>query len=249
MNMLVSIITASYNSEATIASNLCSIKEQTYPIIEHIIIDGASTDSTLSILQKNNFNGPLISEPDKGIYDAMNKGIKLAKGDIIGILNSDDIYANNSIIEKVVELFNSQKCDAVYGDLDYVNALDISKVKRRWKAGTFKKADFLYGWMPPHPTFFVRKTVYEQYGKFNLNVYTAADYELMLRFIYRFGIKVAYLQEVMVKMRTGGASNQSIKNRLLANKGDRMAWEINGLKPYWFTLFAKPLRKITQFIR
>lgn len=246
--MLVSIITATYNSEATITSNLSSIKEQTHPFIEHIIIDGASNDNTLAIIKDQSPSAKIFSEKDNGIYDAMNKGIALATGDIIGILNSDDLYMNNSIIEKVVKLFEQENCDAVYGDLIYVDANDTSKIKRRWKAGSFIKNDFLYGWMPPHPTFFVKKEVYEKYGKFNLSVFTAADYELMLRFVYKYGIKVAYLQEIMVKMRTGGASNESITNRLLANKGDRMAWKINDLKPFWFTLMAKPLRKITQFI-
>ena len=246
--MLVSIITATYNSKATITSNLSSIKEQTHPFIEHIIIDGASNDNTLSIIKDQSPSAKIFSEKDNGIYDAMNKGIALATGDIIGILNSDDLYMNNSIIEKVVKLFEQENCDAVYGDLIYVDANDTSKIKRRWKAGSFIKNDFLYGWMPPHPTFFVKKEVYEKYGKFNLSVFTAADYELMLRFVYKYGIKVAYLQEIMVKMRTGGASNESIANRLLANKGDRMAWKINDLKPFWFTLMAKPLRKITQFI-
>ncbi|MEI6265382.1 MAG: glycosyltransferase family 2 protein [Sphingobacteriia bacterium] len=247
--MKVSIITATYNSAATIADCLASVKNQTYQNIEHIIIDGGSSDNTLAHLKQNNFSGKLISGNDNGIYDAMNKGIDLASGDIIGILNSDDLYANETIIQQLVALFETSNAAAIYGDLEYVDAKDISLVKRRWIAGPCNKKEFLYGWMPPHPTFFVKAELYKQYGKFNLNVYTAADYELMLRFIYRFGIKVAYLQEVMVKMRIGGVSNQSIKNRLLANKGDRMAWEINGLKPYWFTLFAKPLRKITQFIR
>ncbi len=247
--MKVSIITATYNSAATIAHCLASVKNQSYQNIEHIIIDGGSTDHTLSIVKQNEFSGKLISEKDNGIYDAMNKGIDLATGDIIGILNSDDLYASDSIIQQLVALFETSQSDAIYGDLEYVDAVDTQKITRKWNAGQFTPKAFLYGWMPPHPTFFVKAELYKQYGKFNLNVYTAADYELMLRFIYRFGIKVAYLQEVMVKMRTGGVSNQSIKNRLLANKGDRMAWEINGLKPYWFTLFAKPLRKITQFIR
>lgn len=247
--MKVSIITATYNSAATIAHCLASVKNQTYQNIEHIIIDGGSTDNTLDIIQQNEFSGKLISEKDKGIYDAMNKGIDLATGAIIGILNSDDLYASETIIQQLIDLFEISNSDAIYGNLEYVDASDTQKITRKWNAGPFTQKAFLYGWMPPHPTFFVKAELYQQYGKFNLNVYTAADYELMLRFIYRFGIKVAYLQEVMVKMRTGGASNQSIKNRLLANKGDRMAWEINGLKPYWFTLFAKPIRKITQFIR
>ncbi len=246
--MLVSIITATFNSEATIADCLQSVSNQTYQHIEHIIIDGRSTDNTLTIIEQHQFKGKLVSEKDNGIYDAMNKGITNSKGDIIGILNSDDLYMNNSIIEKVVKLFEQENCDAVYGDLIYVDGHDGTTIKRHWKAGSFKKNDFLYGWMPPHPTFFVKKEVYEKFGIFNLSVFTAADYELMLRFVYKYGIKVAYLQEIMVKMRTGGASNESISNRLLANKGDRMAWRINGLKPYWFTLIAKPLRKITQFI-
>lgn len=247
--MKVSIITATYNSAATIAHCMASVKNQTYQNIEHIIVDGGSTDHTLTIIQQNEFSGKLISEKDNGIYDAMNKGIDLATGAIIGILNSDDVYASNQIIEKLVQLFESSKADAIYGNLEYVDSVNTQKITRKWSAGPFSKKAFLFGWMPPHPTFFVKKELYLQYGKFNLNLYTAADYELMLRFMYKFAIKVAYLQEVMVKMRTGGASNQSIKNRLLANKGDRMAWEINGLKPYWFTLFAKPFRKITQFIR
>jgi glycosyltransferase len=247
--MKVSIITATYNSAATIADCLESVNNQTYQNIEHIIIDGGSTDDTLAIIQEKGFKGKFISEKDKGIYDAMNKGIDLVTGDIVGILNSDDLYANNTIVEDLVTLFETSKADAIYGDLEYIDTINTQKITRKWKAGHYSPKAFLYGWMPPHPTFFVKATLYQQYGKFNLNLFTAADYELMLRFIYRFGIKVAYLQQIMVKMRTGGASNQSIKNRLLANKGDRMAWEINGLQPYWFTLFAKPIRKITQFIR
>lgn len=246
--MLVSIITATYNSAATITDTLHSVHSQTHPAIEHLIIDGASSDNTLSIVQSAPGQCRIHSEKDRGIYDAMNKGIAMANGDIIGILNSDDMYTHPLVIEKVVELFEREGCDAVYGDLIYVDAADTAVIKRKWVAGPCSPNSFLYGWMPPHPTFFVKKSVYEQYGSFNLNLFTAADYELMLRFLYRYGIKVAYLQEVMVKMRTGGASNQSIRNRILANKGDRMAWKINGLKPYWFTLYAKPIRKITQFI-
>jgi glycosyltransferase len=246
--MLVSIITATYNSAATITDTLHSVHSQTHPAIEHLIIDGASSDNTLEIIQRGPGRYRIHSEKDKGIYDAMNKGIAMANGDIIGILNSDDMYSHSQIIQKVVELFEQEGCDAVYGDLIYVDAADTAVVKRKWVAGSYSPNSFLYGWMPPHPTFFVKKSVYEQFGGFNLNLFTAADYELMLRFLYRYGIKVAYLQEVMVKMRTGGASNQSIRNRILANKGDRMAWKINGLKPYWFTLYAKPIRKITQFI-
>lgn len=246
--MKVSIITATYNSAATVLDTLQSVQSQTWQQLEHIVVDGASTDDTLRLLELGKHRGPFVSEPDKGIYDAMNKGIQLASGEIIGILNSDDVYADPTIIEKVVKLFEETGADAVYGDLWYVDAGDMNNVKRKWVAGSYRREGFLYGWMPPHPTFFVRKSVYQRYGLFNLNMYTAADYELMLRFLYKYQIPAAYLPEVMVKMRVGGASNQSLKNRLLANKGDRMAWKVNGLKPYWFTVTLKPIRKITQFI-
>ena len=246
--MKVSIITATYNSAATVLDTLKSVQSQTWQELEHIVVDGASTDDTLRLLEAGKHRGPFVSEPDKGIYDAMNKGIQIASGEIVGILNSDDVYANPTIIEKVVQLFEQTGADAVYGDLWYVDAADMQRVKRKWVAGSYRREAFLYGWMPPHPTFFVRKSVYEQYGLFNLDMYTAADYELMLRFLYKYQIPAAYLPEVMVKMRVGGASNQSLKNRLLANKGDRLAWRVNGLKPYWFTVTLKPIRKITQFI-
>jgi len=244
----VSIITATFNSAATVLDTLKSVQSQTWQELEHIVVDGASIDDTLRLLEAGKHRGPFVSEPDKGIYDAMNKGIQMASGEIVGILNSDDVYANPTIIEKVVQLFEQTGADAVYGDLWYVDAADMQRVKRKWVAGSYSRESFLYGWMPPHPTFFVRKSVYAQYGSFNLDMYTAADYELMLRFLYKYQIPAAYLPEVMVKMRVGGASNQSLKNRLLANKGDRLAWKVNGLKPYWFTVTLKPIRKITQFI-
>lgn len=246
--MKVSIITATFNSAATVLDTLKSVQSQTWQELEHIVVDGASIDDTLRLLEAGKHRGPFVSEPDKGIYDAMNKGIQMASGEIVGILNSDDVYANPTIIEKVVQLFEQTGADAVYGDLWYVDAADMQRVTRKWVAGSYRREAFLYGWMPPHPTFFVRKSVYVQYGLFNLDMYTAADYELMLRFLYKYQIPAAYLPEVMVKMRVGGASNQSLKNRLLANKGDRLAWKVNGLKPYWFTVTLKPIRKITQFI-
>lgn len=246
--MKVSIITACFNSAKTIATTLESVKSQDFLNIEHLIIDGNSTDETLDVIHKSGANCIVHSESDHGIYDAMNKGIILSTGDIIGILNSDDFYANSSIISKVVERFEQENCDALYGDLVYVDANDTTRITRKWISGRYSKQNFLFGWMPPHPTFFVKKEVYLQYGLFNLNMRTAADYEMMLRLLYKFNIKVAYLQEILVKMRAGGVSNISLKNRFLANKSDRMAWKVNGLKPFWFTLTFKPLRKIVQFI-
>ena len=245
--MKVSIITATYNSAITIADSIRSVQQQSYQNIEHIIVDAVSEDDTLTIVNAMH-HGVLVSEKDKGIYDAMNKGIALANGEIIGILNSDDYYADDSIIEKVVRLFEATDCDAVYGDLLYIDADDASKIKRKWIAGKHSKQSFLFGWMPPHPTFFVKKNIYDQHGVFNLQLGSAADYELMLRMIYKQGIKVSYLNEVIVKMRTGGVSNKNLQNRLLANKNDKKAWLINDLKPYWFTIILKPMRKIVQFI-
>ncbi len=246
--MKVSIITACYNSAATIGTTVQSVTAQQYPHIEHLLIDGLSTDDTLAVAAAAGHQGPVYSEKDKGIYDAMNKGIARATGDIIAILNSDDFYAHPQVISEVVALFQQQQCDTVYGDLWYVHPLETSKVLRKWHSGAYHRAQFLNGWMPPHPTFFVHKRLYEQWGHFHLGLGSAADYELMLRFLYKHGASAAYLPNVLVHMRAGGASNQSIANRLAANKNDRKAWAINGLQPRFYTLFLKPLRKVTQFL-
>jgi glycosyltransferase len=246
--MKISIITATYNSSATIEDTLESVRTQHYSQIEHLIIDGQSKDDTLGIVKKYPHISQCISEKDKGIYDAMNKGIQMATGDIIGMLNSDDFYAGNQVLEKVAKAFIDTGCDAVYGDLQYVDAQNTDRIVRLWKSGNYQPGDFKWGWMPPHPTFFVRKELYEQFGNFNLHMKTAADYELMLRFIHKNSIRLAYIPEVLVKMRTGGASNNSLASRLRANQEDKQAWVINDLQPYWFTLYLKPLRKITQFI-
>ena len=246
--MKVSIITATYNSAATIKDTFLSVKQQTYKNLEHIIVDGASTDNTLNLLQHLGHTGPLFSEKDNGIYDAMNKGLSIATGDIIGILNSDDFYPNENVIEKVVKTMTATGCDAVYGDLVYVDPLHATKVLRKWIAGNYTKKQFYNGWMPPHPTFFVKREVYEKFGNFNLQFKSSSDYELLLRFMFLNEIKVKYLPGVLVHMRAGGHSNRSLKNRLAAHKEDYMAWSANGLSPRWYTLAMKPLRKIKQYV-
>ena len=246
--MLISILTPSFNSAATIQHTLDAVAVQSYRNKEHLIIDGGSTDQTVEILSHSSFGGRYITEPDKGIYDAMNKGIRLAQGEIIGILNADDFYPHPRVLEKVMQAFTDQDCDAVYGDLHYVDAADTDRIVRYWRSGSYTPNAFTWGWMPPHPTFFVRRSVYEKYGLFNLDLGTAADYELMLRFIHRHRISLAYIPEVLVNMRTGGASNSNLTARLKANRMDRKAWEVNGLEPYWFTTYLKPLRKLTQFV-
>lgn len=244
----ISIVTIAYNSENTIEDTIKSVVSQDYPNLEYIIIDGASKDNTMEIVNRYKEKiSIIVSEPDKGIYDAMNKGVSLATGDIVGILNSDDFYANNHVISSIAKAIGNN--DAIYADLVYVSQENTNKIIRKWVSGSYKEGAFKKGWMPPHPTFFLRKKIYEQYGTYNLQLKSAADYELMLRMIHKHKIKVTYLSEIITKMRVGGQSNASLKNRIAANKEDRLAWKINGLTPGPLTLTMKPLRKISQFIK
>lgn len=248
--MKVSIITIAYNSAATIEDTIRSVASQNYHDIEYIIVDGASKDNTLNIVKSFGTKiSKLVSEKDKGIYDAMNKGVMLATGDIIGILNSDDFYADDFVISDVVKEFQKTSCDGLYADLVYVNRELSDKVVRTWKAGDYRHGQFLSGWMPPHPTFFVKKNCYEKYGTYTLELRSAADYELMLRFIHKHQIPLTYLPRVITKMRTGGQSNVSIMNRIKANMEDRKAWKMNGLHPNFMTLTRKPVSKILQFLK
>jgi len=244
----ISIITAVLNGIRTIRDCIGSVKGQVYPA-EHVIIDGNSTDGTLDVISECCPSlEKVVSEPDRGIYDAMNKGVRLATGDVIGILNADDIYAHSNVLAKVARVFADERFDACYGDLDYVDPVDTVRVLRSWRAGAFNQKSFYWGWMPPHPTLFVRRKVYEKYGDFKLDMGSAADYELMLRFIVKREIRVGYIPEVLVNMRYGGVSTLTLRNRIAANRMDRRAWEVNGLRPYPWTLWVKPLRKIGQFL-
>lgn len=226
-----------------------SVNDQTYHNIDHVFIDGGSTDSTLEKIEKHSLREKaVISEKDNGIYDAMNKGLNKASGDVIAILNSDDFYADENVVSEVVNLFENGGADAVYADLDYISQTDSSKVIREWRSGKYDDDKFKWGWMPPHPTLFVKKEVYKRYGKFNTDFKSAADYEIMLRFIHKNKIKLGYLPRVTVKMRVGGLSNSSFKHRLFANMEDRKAWKVNNIKPYFFTLIFKPLRKLSQYL-
>lgn len=248
MNPKISIITICYNAEKYIESAIKSFQTQDYLNKEYIIIDGKSTDSTINILNTyNDLFDVVISEPDNGLYDALNKGINLASGDVIGILHADDLFFNEKTLSSVANHFNQNQVDALYGDLQYV--LSDGKTKyRRWISGPYKKNLFRKGWMPPHPTFYVKKEVFQKYGLYNTKFKLAADYELMLRFIEKNKIKVTYLPQFLSLMRVGGASNASLKNRLTANKEDYLAWKINGLNPPFGLRIIKPLRKIFQFI-
>ena len=246
--MKVSIITIAYNSGKSIADAIDSVLGQTYPNIEYIVVDGQSKDDTMDIVRS--FGTRItkhISEPDKGIYDALNKGIRLAEGEVVGFLHSDDIFAGPDVIADAVALFSEKQTDSIYGDLQYVYKNDTSRVFRNWKAGSFSMQKLRFGWMPPHPTFYVKKQVYDQYGLFNTDFRIAADYENMLRFLGKHRISTAYLPRVMVKMRVGGASNRSLKNIIQKSSEDLRAMKINNFGNI-ITLAGKNFRKLNQFL-
>jgi glycosyltransferase involved in cell wall biosynthesis len=244
----VSIITVCYNSAETIEATIRSVIAQDYKHIEYIVIDGRSTDHTLEIINcyKKSI-AVVVSEKDEGIYFAINKGLALATGDIVAILHADDFYADNSIISTVVQAFQTKKVDAVYGDLQYIDRFQAAKVIRNWQAGAYDTDLFLKGWMPPHPSFFVKNSCYKMYGFYNTMLRSSADYELMLRLLYKHRCSVFYIPEVLVKMRVGGQSNKSILNRIHANREDKKAWKLNDLKPHWLTFIRKPLSKLKQW--
>jgi glycosyltransferase involved in cell wall biosynthesis len=246
----ISVVTVCFNSEKTIEDTIKSVVSQDYPNVEYIIIDGLSSDSTLEIIDRYRDKiSKLLSEKDKGIYDAINKGVKLATGEVVAILNSDDLYADSKVLSRVMNLFLGSGAGAVYGDLEYVSREDVSRVSRYWRSGQYHEGRFLKGWMPPHPAFFLRRSCYESHGYFHTDFKTSADYELMLRMIHVKGVRPAYLPGVLVKMREGGQSNVSLKNRIEANREDHRAWMLNGIQPGRFTLLRKPLSKLNQFFR
>jgi len=228
--MKISIITATYNSAATIASCISSVNNQTYPDIEHIIIDGASKDNTIQLIDsQQNRVKKRISESDNGIYDAMNKGISIATGEIVAILNSDDIYFDNFAIERVMEIFKTTQTDCVYADLFYVDRVNTNKVVRYWKTNEYKLGAFNKGWHPGHPSFFLKNQIYKQYGDFDLSFVLAADFELMLRMLEKYRISSTYLPLPLVKMRLGGATNKSLVNIYNQNIECIRAFKKNGL--------------------
>lgn len=244
--MKVSVITATYNSEDYVQENIDSVFSQTYNNVEHIVVDGKSTDKTLNILKENEHKiAKWTSEPDNGIYDAMNKGINFATGEVIAFLNSDDFYADGKVIEKVVNVFKNNNVDSVYGDLVYVSKKSERRV-RSWNSGEYSNGIMEKGWMPPHPTFFVKKEIFDKFGFFYTNFKISADYELMLRFLHKHRISTYYIPEVLVKMRTGGESNR-VRNYISKYKEDYEAMKINNIKLPFYCLLNKSLSKIPQF--
>ena len=248
--MKISVITVCYNAADTIAETLESVAAQHYPDIEHIVIDGSSTDGTLKIVERYaNKIAHVLSEPDGGVYDAMNKGLALASGDVVGFLNADDVYMHADVLASVAATMADPDIDACYADLLYVDRVQATRVVRQWTSRDYTSGLFEKGWMPAHPTFFVRKSVYEKLGGFNLRYRLQADFELALRLIRIHGIRTHYVPDVWVRMRMGGMSNNSIRNMIRGNLEAYAACRANGLSvPPWFIL-TKVLSRIPQFIR
>lgn len=241
----ISIVTVCFNSAETIRETIESVLSQDYPNIEYIIVDGLSTDSTLEVVKEYGDKiTKVISERDRGLYDAMNKGIDLSSGDIIGILNSDDLYADRSILSRVAQTFDSKNVDVVYGDLYYFRTGSPEKPVRYYKGGKFSLARVRYGLMPPHPTFFINKKLYLNHGKFDTQFTLSADFDLILRFLGVHNVPFEYLPEVLVKMRVGGKSTSSLKRTLIMNQEDLRSCRKNGVKTNIFKFYSKYLTKI-----
>jgi len=243
----ISIITACYNSSATIAQAISSLKKQTWPMVEHVVIDGASDDNTQSIVKSTLASSDVfVSEPDRGIYDALNKGIERSTGDVIGFLHSDDFFAKDDALAKIADVF-SNGFDAVYGDMKIVDAKNLSRTVRNWVSGEFNRDKLKLGWMPPHPTFFMKREFYEKLGGFDTNYCIAGDYDSLVRYLSDPSIRVMYMPEVLVYMRGGGASNGSLRKMLTKSKEDFLVMRKNGINPF-LALPYKNLSKLPQFI-
>ena len=245
--MKITIITVAYNSALTIADTLRSVGAQSHPEIEHLVIDGASKDDTLAVVQRGGAHvSRVVCEPDAGIYDAMNKGLRIATGDLVGFLNADDVLADAHAIGRLAAAADRTGADAVFSDLVYVSADNLDRVIRHWRSGPFSRKRLRYGWMPPHPTFYVKRARLADLGEFDTRLRIAADYDFMLRCLGRTDISVAYVPEVMVRMRTGGASNRSLRALWQKSREDLGALRRSGVGGLG-TLVCKNLRKLPQF--
>lgn len=247
--MKVSIITATYNSSETIIDTLKSLEQQSYPNIEYIIVDGASKDNTLDVVRDNCSRvSKIISEQDKGIYDALNKGIQAATGDVIGFLHSDDLFAYPDAVADIVATLEKNQSQAAYADLAYVSKDDTDKMIRLWTSGSYKRNKMLSGWMPPHPTFYMTRELYLSLGQFDLGFKIAADYDSLLRYLWSNKVSMSYLPKVLIKMRVGGASNRSLSNIYKKTCEDIQALKNNNV--FWpKAIFIKNFSKIPQFFR
>lgn len=245
--MKISVVTAVYNRAATVGDALASVQSQTYQNLEHVLQDGGSTDGTLDILERH--DDPrmvLTSERDDGIYDAINRGKARATGDVVGLMHSDDIFAHDGVLEQVAEAFSDPEIDCVYGDLQYVAADDTTRVIRHWTSGAFSRDQLTRGWMPPHPTFYIRRSLLERHGAYDTSFQIAADYDAMLRWLWTHKLRPAYIPDVMVKMRVGGESNRSLGRIVRKSREDYRALKRNNVGGIG-ALAQKNMSKIKQF--
>lgn len=250
MTLKISLITVCYNSAATLRDTLESVAAQTHPDIEHIIVDGGSRDATLDLVRDHRrHDGPVVSEPDRGIYDAMNKGLAMASGEVVGFLNSDDVLAGPHVLARIAQAFEVPTIKGCYGDLVYVSTGDLGRVVRYWRSRPYEPGLCRWGWMPAHPTFYVRRGVYERYGGFDLSLSIAADFEICLRLLEVHRLPVTYLPGVLVRMRTGGASNASLRNIIRANREASRALQKHGYPGGLLRILRKPVSKLVQLVR
>jgi glycosyltransferase involved in cell wall biosynthesis len=245
----VSVITVCYNSIDTISDTIKSVLSQTYPNIEYIIIDGGSTDGTVELIRSFGKRiSKMVTEPDKGIYDAINKGIRLSEGDIVGVLHSDDFFYDNNVVEKIAGVFLDNDIDAVYGDIQFVNKNKTSGIVRYYSSKKFNTGRFKFGFMPAHPSFYARRELFEKFGYYKPDYKIAADFELLIRFLYINKIKVRYIEMIFVSMRTGGVSNKSILSRFVINREIMRACKENGISTNYLLIYSKYIFKLFELM-
>ncbi|MCI4668417.1 MAG: glycosyltransferase [Bacteroidia bacterium] len=248
--MKVSLVTVSWNNADVIKNCLDSVASQDHPELEYIIIDGASKDGTQDIIKSyNGLTNHFVSEPDKGIYDAMNKGLKLASGEVIGLINADDFLVHEHVISRVVREFEEKEVDAIFGDVEYVDPDDLDRVVRYYPGKGFKPAMMKQGNMPPHPSFYVKRELYERFGLFDTQFRITADFEFMVRLFLKGGISYSYIPETLVKMRTGGASTSGLKSMLNINREMLVSLRQNGISSNYLHLYSRYFKKIFQLIK
>lgn len=247
--MKISVITACFNSAATITDTLRSVVDQTHQDVEHIIIDGGSRDDTVKLAHSLGRRGKIInSEPDKGIYDAMNKGLRLATGDVIGFLNADDMYADDEVLARVDALMQRDQLDALYGDTEFVHPDNLNKPVRRYRSDRFRPNRIAWGWMPAHPALFLKRQVFERYGGFRPDYCIAGDFELVARIFHSGELSYRHAPEVLVRMRTGGVSTGGLRNTILLNREVLRACRENGIDSNWLKLLSKYPVKLLEYL-
>lgn len=246
--MKISIITITYNSAATLATTLESVAAQDYQDIEHIIVDGLSKDNTMEIVKQFPHVSKWVSEKDKGLYDALNKGIQMATGDVVGLIHSDDFLASKDAVSKIVKAFQEHNTDSIIGDISFVNPDNLKKVVRHYSSKNWKPSKFAKGYMPAHPAFYCKRDLFEKYGYYKMGYKIAADYELLIRFLYTHNVSYKYIPETIVFMRTGGTSNENFKSRYILNQEIVRACKENGINTSMTKLSFKYLNKIFEYV-